>query len=146
MSQGQQSLFEPSLPPELSGVHLSIASILLDRRGKGLTKSKDIAKMVGLKHSCDAVHVLNELIDDFRLQIIADRSEGGGGYRFAESDEEFFEHQYAGLSQALTMFKRIRSRVGERRFRSMLIKLGIRDVVDLDALTTESKDGRTVAA
>jgi len=128
----QAQLFQPQFPPDLTGQKLAVASLLLDHRGKGLLSSKEIAARVGLKHSADVRNICSELVDTYKLQIIGDRTKATGGYRFAESEEEFIDAQMPNLAQAVTTFQRVRSRLGEKRFKTALIRLGIRDMMDLD--------------
>lgn len=120
-------LFDPEIPADLKGIHLEVASLLLDNRGRYL-KSKHIAQRVGLRNSCDVRHVIQELIDHHHLEILGDRTEG---FRFADSRQEFEDYQAANLRQALTTFERVRSRLGERRFQGLLVKLKIRDALNL---------------
>lgn len=121
-------LFEPQIPPDLKGLRLEVAGLLLDNRGCWL-KSKHIAQRLGLRDSCDVRHIIQELVDDYRLEIIGDRQEG---FRFADSRSEFEECQAANLRQAMTTFGRVRARLGERRFRSLLAKLKVHEAFGLE--------------
>jgi hypothetical protein len=121
-------LFEPTLPPDLTGVRLQVAGLLLDNRGRFI-KSKHIAQRIGLRNSADVRHLIQELVDDFGLELIGDRTEG---FRFADSRQEFEEHQAANLKQAVTTFARVRARLGERRFRGLLVKLKIHEAMGLE--------------
>jgi hypothetical protein len=121
-------LFEPAIPAELTGVRLEVAGLLLDNRGRWL-KSKHIAQRVGLRNSADVRHLIQELVDNYGLELIGDRTEG---FRFADSRAEFEEHQAANLKQAVTTFYRVRARLGERRFRGLLVKLKIHEAMGLE--------------
>ncbi len=119
-------LFEPLLPPDLQGARLHVAGLLLDNRGRWLT-SASIAQRLGLP-AANVRHVIQELIDHHHLEIIGDRL---CGFRFANSRQEFEDHQAANLRQAVTTFERVRARLGDRRFRGLLVKLKVREAFGL---------------
>jgi hypothetical protein len=120
-------MFEPEFPPDLRGIHLQVAGLLLDNRGGWIT-SKQIAAKVGVP-AANVRHIIQELIDDYRLELIGDRL---CGFRFADSRSEFEEHQAANVKQALTSLERAKARLGERRFRGLLIRLGIQKTLGLE--------------
>ena len=121
-------LFEPQFTPDLNGTHLAVAILLQDNRGRWL-KSRHIAERVSLRNSADVRHIIQELIDDYHLEIIGDRK---AGFRFSHSRAEFEDHQAANLSQAVTTFNRVRARLGERKFRALLVKLKISEAFSLE--------------
>lgn len=120
-------LFEPEFPPDLRGIHLQVAGLLLDNRGGWIT-SKQIAAKVGAPPA-NVRHIIQELVDEYRLELIGDRL---CGFRFADSRAEFEEHQVANLRQAVTTFERFRARLGDRRFRGLLVKLKIHQAMGLE--------------
>lgn len=123
----QPSLFDLELPPELKGVHLLVASILLDNRGDWV-KSGKIAKRLGIGDAADVRHIIQELIDDYKLELIGDRLKG---FRFSENRQEFEDHQAPNVKQALTTLARVRARLGERRFKGLVARLKVREGLDL---------------
>ena len=127
-------LFDPIFPPDLKGSRLRVASLLLDHRGKGMLTSREIAARLGWRDTkaADVRHIITELVDTYKLNILADRNQKTGGYAFAESDESFDAAQLANLSQAVTSISRIKARLGERKFRAALVKLKIREALDLE--------------
>jgi hypothetical protein len=133
--QATLPLFEPTIPPTLTGQHLAVASLLLDHRGRGVLSSRVIAERVGLRHSADVRHIIQELVDEFALEIVGDRTKRDGGYRFADTRAEFEEAQTANLAQAVTTMTRIKSRLGPRGFRAALVRLKVREALELEGLT-----------
>jgi hypothetical protein len=117
-------LFAPTIPPTLTGTHLAVASLLLDYRGKGLLSSRDIAARVGLRHSADVRHICQSLVDDHGLWVCGDRSDDGGGYRIAESYDQFVAAQLPNLRQAITSIQRIGGRIGWKRLSREIFQMG----------------------
>jgi hypothetical protein len=136
----QANLFEPTIPPELTGDALKVAGILLDHRGR-LLSSRTIAAMLGWpeRKEADVRNIITTLVDVHHLEIVGNRNSRNGGYRFADSRQEFEDAQYANLSQALTSFTRIKARLGERRFRAALVRLKVREVLSLEAEIGEQR-------
>lgn len=135
-------LFEPTIPPELAGARLAVASILLDRwravrRGaavKRLVTSREIAARLGWPDSraADVRHIVADLVDTHGLEIVPERDRDGGGYRIADSREEWLNGQMAGLRQMVTMAARLRRRLGEKGFRAALVRLKVIEALGLD--------------
>lgn len=114
-------LFEPDIQ-NLTGVHLAVAGILLDRRGKW-TKSKDIGQQIRVSQ-ITVRHVCQELVDNFGLLVAGDRIRG---FQLVDDVATFDQYQVAGVKQCLTGLARAKARLGEKRFRALIAKLSAKD-------------------
>jgi len=133
----QPTLFgPPPIPASLDGDALRVAALLYDVRPAKVT-SDELCLRLGwpIERAADVRHICSSLADDFGLWVCGDRSQRTGGYWLSESYEEYVAAQMPGLRQALTTLRRIRRRVGDKRVRTEMVRLGLRAVFEDLALT-----------